>query len=137
LDRASKSWIVHVLHNPPKRSIDEDRIPKNTFCQDGAGTLGDSDRNLMKCAWILISVFKEQKNRDCFTGFNPVRRIGQELRLILLEETEEVLESVMGFGVCEERKEQPGERNQYVLPFQRTFPPNATRRGSRSTYTVK
>ena len=127
------SGMFKVLNNPPKRSLDENRIPKNSFCQERAGTLSDPDRDLMKRARILIRVFEEKKNRDCFPRFNPVRRIRQKLRLILFEETEKIFESVVGFGVCEERKKQPWERNQYVLPFQTTFPPNATSKGRRIT----
>ena len=102
---------------------------------DDAITLADIDRHLRKPGRVEMSILNEYQERKLMTWLESMRRIGDHLWLVFLEEAEEIRKPIMCFRI-EQSREEPHvlkKVGQYVRPFQTTRPPKKTRNGKTRT----
>lgn len=81
-----------------------------------------------------MGIFTENHERNRGVRLNAVRCVGEYLWFRFFQETEKISKAIMRFCIKEgKEKGYDGRVDQYVLPFQTTFPPKKTTNGNATT----
>lgn len=85
--------------------VEIERLIEQMVGSESLVALTELNRNLQQASWISMSIFRYDQERDVVTGLNAMGQVSDELGFALLQETREIPESVMGFGIEKERGE--------------------------------
>ena len=109
VDPAGPSVGVYAQDFVPERFVQAARRGQKVTFVKGPRLLSHHDLDLTEGARIEIRILCEDQEGERLSRFEPVGRVCDDLGLAFLEQTEEILESVMSLGI-----EENGQPPHYV-----------------------